>query len=97
MPTGRREERGGWRSGIRHALFKVCAAYISDRQKMLSHVCCGNRTAGNIFDAQGTTKQLRALWRAEWLEDWLHYNLRAHTVYDGATFANETAVGNGIR
>lgn len=50
MPTGRRGERSGWRSGIRHALFKVCAAYISDWKKMFSNVCCGNRTTGNTFD-----------------------------------------------
>lgn len=57
MPTGRRGERSGWRSGFRHALFKVCAAYISDWKNMLSNVCCGNGTTGNVFDAQGTAKQ----------------------------------------
>lgn len=45
MPTGRRGERSGWRSGIRHALFKVSADYMSDREKMFM--------VGKTFDAPG--------------------------------------------
>lgn len=37
MPTRRRGEGSGWRSGIRCALFKVCAAFNTDWRKDVWH------------------------------------------------------------
>lgn len=52
-------ERSGWRNGISHALFKVCSAYIPDREKekkkVLRYVCCGTHTKFLMPEAQQIT------------------------------------------